>query len=442
MPVIQVRNLSKKYAIYDQPWNKLREILGLCAGPLHREFWALEDISFLVDSGETLGIIGQNGSGKSTLLQILAGIMKQSRGDCWVSGKVSALLELGSGFNPEFTGRENVFMNGAILGLDTRKMQERFDSIARFAEIGSFMDQPVKTYSSGMFMRLAFAVAVNVDPDILLVDEALAVGDLIFQHRCMHRMNRLRDDGKTTILVTHDLSAVTKFCDRALLLDRGRLLEDGKPDLVVQKYRALIFERERSYGQFLGEPNHDEGTAEGQNVIACGSEMPLAASIPNIDHRFGTGEATIEGVELLDGRGQPTREIFCGQKVTVRISALFNIDIDAPILGYTLRDRMGVEISACNTSYAGRTLPAVSRGQRITSDFLVVIPHMAAGSYSLSPAVAKGSVLKHDMCDWIDNALVFNLQSEQIIYGMFKMDVVVRNFISRTSESCSSGAGT
>src|SRR5262249_13017722 len=161
------------------------------------------------------------------LLQILAGIMRQTRGDCFVEGKVAALLELGSGFNPEFTGRENVYMNGAILGLSTSEMTRRFDAIARFAEIGDFMDQPVKTYSSGMFMRLSFAVAVNVDPDILLVDEALAVGDLVFQHRCMHRMNQLRDSGRTIVLVTHDLGAVTKFCSRALLLDGGRLLEDG-----------------------------------------------------------------------------------------------------------------------------------------------------------------------------------------------------------------------
>src|SRR5213593_3964413 len=215
MPVIRARHLSKKYQIYLRPWDKLVEILRLSRTQLHQEFWALEDVSFEIEPGQTVGIIGQNGSGKSTLLQILAGIMRPTAGDCRVGGKVSALLELGSGFNPEFTGRENVFMNGAILGFDTREMQKRIDAIAHFAEIGDFMEQPVKTYSSGMFMRLAFAVAIHVDPDILLVDEALAVGDLVFQHRCMHRMNRLRENGKTILLVTHDLAAVTKLCDRA-----------------------------------------------------------------------------------------------------------------------------------------------------------------------------------------------------------------------------------
>ncbi len=423
MPAILVEHLSKKYQIYDRPLDKLREVLRLSRRPLHREFWALENVSFEINPGQTVGIIGQNGSGKSTLLQILAGIMRQSRGDCLVRGKISALLELGSGFNPEFTGRENVFMNGAILGFDTRQMEERFDTIAEFAEIGDFMDQPVKTYSSGMFMRLAFAVAVNVDPDILLVDEALAVGDLIFQHRCMHRMNQLRASGKTIILVTHDLAAVTKFCNRALLLDHGRLLEDASPDAAVQKYRALVFERERRHGGF-------DGTAVGGGVPCdAWEEIPVVRSIPNIDYRFGNGEAEIIGIEMLDGAGNPSREFFGGQIATIRISAHFKADIQRPILGYTMRDRLGVEFSASNTTYAGKPLPAAHEGQVYTSDFQLTLPHIAAGSYSLSPAVAKGDILKHDMCDWIDNALVFSMRAEELIYGMIKMDVGVRNYV-------------
>jgi lipopolysaccharide transport system ATP-binding protein len=430
MPAIQVRHLSKKYQIYNRPWDKLRELLRLVRGRLHQEFWALEDVSFDVEAGETVGIIGQNGSGKSTLLQILAGIMRQTRGDCLVRGKVSALLELGSGFNPEFTGRENVFMNGAILGFDTPAMEQRFDAIARFAEIGGFMDQPVKTYSNGMFMRLAFSVAIHVDPDILLVDEGLAVGDLIFQHRCMHRMNQLRHEGKTIILVTHDLGAVTKFCDRALLLDRGRLLEEGKPDFVVQKYRALVFERERRYGG-MDMPASDQSSVD---ATAVSGEIPVVRSIPNVDHRFGSGEAEVLGIELLDDKGAPSREVFGSQKVVVRVSAQFMREVDRPILGYTLRDRLGIEISACNTSYAGRFLPPAKKGQIMTSDFCISLPHLAGGSYSLSPAVARGNVLKHDMCDWIDNALVFSVRPEDVIYGMLKMNVEVQNYVGATPE--------
>ena len=430
MPAIQVAHLSKRYRIYDRPRDKLLDMLGFGKGSLHRDFWALEDVSFELESGQTLGIIGQNGSGKSTLLQILAGIMRQTRGDCFVNGKISALLELGSGFNPEFTGRENVFMNGAILGLDTREMQDRFDAIARFAEISDFMEQPVKTYSSGMFMRLAFAVAVNVDPDILLVDEALAVGDLIFQHRCMHRMNKLREAGKTIILVTHDLGAVTKFCDRALLLDAGRLLEDGKPDLVVQRYRALMFERERRYRSSDG----DSGPSEDADALVAGGQVPVVRTIPNIDHRFGSGEATLLGVELINQQGDPTREVFGGQAVVIRVSAQFNKNVEQPILGYTLRDRLGIEISACNTSYSGRPLPAAHAGDIFTSDFHIPVPHLAAGSYSISPAVAKGTVLKHDMCDWIDNALVFSLRSAELVYGMLKMNVEVKSYVLSRSD--------
>ncbi len=425
MSAIQVRHLSKKYAIYVHPRDKLREVLHLGRKMRHKEFWALQDVSFDVEHGQTLGIIGQNGSGKSTLLQILAGIMRQTQGDCYVTGKVSALLELGSGFNPEFTGRENVFMNGAILGMNKRQMQERLGAIARFAEIGDFMDQPVKTYSSGMFMRLAFAVAVNVDPDILLVDEALSVGDLIFQHRCMHRMNHLRATGKTTVLVTHDLTAVTKFCNRALLLDAGRLIEDGAPDMVVNKYRALMFERERRYGHFDGD---EKGTVEGE--VVTGEHMPVVRSIPNIDHRFGNGAARILGVELLDENGSPSREIQGGRIVVLRISAEFLKDVSRPILGYTMRDRLGIDISACNTNFAGSVLPSARSGQIYTSDFRIHLPRMAAGSYSIAPAVAAGDLTKHDMCDWIDNALIFNLQADDLVYGTLKMDVEVRNYAS------------
>ena len=426
MQVIRIEHLSKKYQIYQRPWDKLREMFHM-GEKLHREFWALQDVSFNVESGQTLGIIGQNGSGKSTLLQVLAGIMRQTCGECIVKGKVSALLELGSGFNPEFTGRENVIINGAILGFDTREMNRRLEAIARFAEIGSFLDQPVKIYSSGMFMRLAFAVAVNVDPDILLVDEALAVGDLVFQHRCMHRMNELRESGKTIVLVTHDLGAVTRFCDRAILLDEGRLLEHSTPDIVVQKYRALVFERERRYGL----PDGAAGQGVAVTPDRAGAGVPVVRGIPNIDHRFGNGDAAIIGIELLDETGRPTREVFGGQHLVMRISVEFSHNVDRPILGFTLCDRLGVEITACNTTHSGRILPPACEGQVYTSDFRFQIPHLGAGSYSVSPAVACGDTMNHDMCDWIDNALVFEIRTEGLVYGLMKMDVDVLNYATR-----------
>jgi hypothetical protein len=258
------------------------------------------------------------------------------------------------------------------------------------------------------------------------VDEALAVGDLIFQHRCMHRMNHLRDGGKTIVLVTHDLDAVTKFCDQALLLDGGRILENGKPDLVVQKYRALIFERERGRIDF----SRSNESPDRSGLFTPADKMPIARSIRNIDHRFGSKEAAILGVELLDEQGNPVAEALTGQIITIRISAQFHCEIDQPILGYTLRNRLGIEISASNTTFAGYPLPRARKDQICTSDFSVRLPALAVGSYTLSPAVAKGSLLQHDMCDWIDNALVFTIRSQDLIYGMLRMDTDVRNYMS------------
>jgi lipopolysaccharide transport system ATP-binding protein len=390
----------------------------------------LQDLNLEIPQGISLGVIGRNGSGKSTLLKVMTGIYKPDSGTVRMNGRVSSLIELGAGFHPEFTGRENVFINGTILGLNRKEIENRFDRIVRFAELESFIDIPVRTYSSGMYVRLGFSVAVNVDPDILLVDEALSVGDLIFQHRCMHRMNHLRDIGKTIVLVTHDLEAVTKFCDLALLLDKGRLIEQGKPDMIVQKYRALIFERERRNGRYDGAGEFSEGTA----LVRSQSEMPVARSIPNIDHRFGNGEAVLLGVELLDERGAATSEAAGGQKITIRVSARFAQDIDQPIVGFTLRDRLGVEVSGCNTSFAGQTLPPVRKNQIITSDFHVTLPFLAPGSYSISPAVAKGSILHHDMCDWIDNALVFSLWSQSLIYGTLRIEADVQSYISQSAD--------
>jgi ABC-type polysaccharide/polyol phosphate transport system ATPase subunit len=276
-PIISFRKLSKKYPIYDRPAHKFFELLTFRRKQFHREFWALREVDLQVLPGTTLGIIGANGSGKSTLLQVVAGILQQTKGHCHVKGNVAALLELGAGFNPEFTGRENVFMSGVINGLTHQEVEARFCDIVDFAEIGQFIDQPVKTYSSGMFVRLGFSVAIHVDPDILLVDEALAVGDLIFQHRCVNRIRQLRDEGKTILFVTHDLQALTKFCDKAILLDKGQILLEGSPDSVARRYQALIFERESNRagpGDRLHTPEED-------------GSLPTVNTIPHVHNRYG-----------------------------------------------------------------------------------------------------------------------------------------------------------
>jgi hypothetical protein len=251
----------------------------------------------------------------------------------------------------------------------------------------------------------------------------------------MHRMNQLRDSGKTILLVTHDLGAITKFCNRGLLLDEGRLIAEGSPESVVQKYRALIFERERRHGNF-GAVEGAPYTVEAPST----SPMPVADTIPNVDHRFGNGAASLIGVDLLDESGRPTRTVFGGQRVTIRVSARFTKHVAQPIVGYTMRDRLGVEVSACNTSYAKAFLPAGAPGQVVTTDFRIMLPHLAAGSYSLSPAVAQGNVVRHDMCDWIDNALVFAMQATDLVYGMMRMDVCVLNYVGPVAEDRPAGS--
>lgn len=411
-PVISLEHLSKKYPIYDSPGRKLLEFLAFRKIKLHREFWALRDISLEVSRGDAVGIIGVNGSGKSTLLQVVAGILLQNAGVCRVDGRVAALLELGAGFNPEFTGRENVYMSGAISGFTRQEMADRFDDILEFAEIGDFIDQPVKTYSSGMFVRLAFAVAIHADPDILIVDEALSVGDMIFQHRCINRIRKLQKAGKTILFVTHDLSALTQFCNRAVLLDGGRKVCEGEPEEVANRYRALVFERER----------REAGSGSGKVALEEEKGLPLVSSIPYVHDRFGEGRAELLGIILHDDSGQVISDVRAGQQVNILISARFLEETEFPIVGVTIRDRMGTEIAATNTTYEGAELPAQREGTVITVRLRMKVPNIRPGSYSISPSVARGNVWEHEIEDWIDNAYIINLVETELVYGMMKWE--------------------
>lgn len=407
---IRLRGLSKKYPVYDRPADKLVELLSLSRRPRHREFWALRDVDLEVARGSTLGVIGVNGSGKSTLLQIVAGILRPSGGLLEVNGKVAALLELGAGFNPEFTGRENVFMSGAIAGCTRAEMEARFDRIVEFAELGPFIDQPVKTYSSGMFVRLAFAAAIHVEPDILLVDEALAVGDLIFQHRCINRIRRMQQEGRTILFVTHDLQAVTQFCSRAILLDGGRKLADGEPESVVQRYQELVAERER----------RKAGAGEAWIAMAEEEGLPLVQTIPYVHHRYGEGGAEILGIILVTPEGQVVSQVRPGEALRFVVSVRFRKPSAHPIVGLTVRDRLGTEVTATNTSYEGLQLPPVQEGETLSVGFDWTAPLMRPGSYSVSPAVATGNIWEHVIEDWIDNAYVFNIVETGLVYGQMR----------------------
>jgi len=297
---IEFEGVSKSYPIYEKPGHRLTELITFNKVKRHRDFFALRDVSFQVKQGETFCIVGENGSGKSTLLQLVAGIFGPTTGQVRVNGRVSALLELGSGFNPEFSGRDNVYLNGAILGFSTQSMDEKYQAIIDFAEIGDFIDQPVKTYSSGMAVRLAFSVAIHVDPDILLVDEALAVGDIYFRQRCMRKVHELRDRGTTILFVSHATGDVKALGDRALWLNRGIVEAMGATDAVVSRYLAAMSQKDRVYA----ESHHEEPTQlEDIEEVAGDAEV----FIPNIDHRYGDGRGEILGIGLFDEFGAPIR---------------------------------------------------------------------------------------------------------------------------------------
>ncbi len=411
MFAVQFESVSKAYSIYDSPGDRLKELLTFGRLKRHREFWALRDISFDVRKGETFCIIGENGSGKSTLLQIVAGILRATEGRADVQGRVSALLELGAGFNPEYSGRDNVYLNGAILGLSRREIDRRFRDITDFAEIGPFIDQPVKTYSSGMLVRLAFAVAIHVDPEVLLVDEALAVGDIYFRHRCMRKVHELRSRGVTILFVSHAVADVKAVGDRALWLDKGSLIDIGPTERVVGKYLAAMTEKDSRYLS----AHH---VAPATNGHAREQAQEIADTIPNIDRRHGDGRAEILGIAVLDedGRALPMLEPDCA--IIVRISVRANDTIAMPNVGFMMRNQLGIDFAGTNTSREDRELPSMQPGDICTVDFHLTLPELYAGSFSFSPAIADGPLTAYRTCDWIDNAISLQMsRGEGEVYG-------------------------
>jgi lipopolysaccharide transport system ATP-binding protein len=414
---VEFQGVSKSYAIYTSPGDRLKELLSLNRLRRHRDFWALDDVSFEVKRGETFCIVGQNGSGKSTLLQMVAGILQPTRGQVAVNGRVSALLELGAGFNPEFSGRDNVYLNGSILGLTTRQIDQRYKDIENFAEIGDFINQPVKTYSSGMAVRLAFAVAINVDPEILLVDEALAVGDIYFRQRCMRKVHELRTRGITILFVSHAVSDVKAIGDRAMWLEGGRLVDIGEPDRVVAKYLAAMVEKDSSY--LIRGAESEEKRPGGPAVRA----PEIVETIPNVDHRYGDGRAEVIGIAVLDEQGRGLSLLEPSSRIVVRISARAKQDVPLPIVGFMLRNQLGMDFSGTNTAREGYALAALRAGDVITVDFHVDVPELYPASFSFSPAIADGTLTGYQMCDWIDNAMVLQMgRSEGQIYGYIRLN--------------------
>jgi len=407
--VIRVQDAGRKYTLYRQPLDRLKELVRRRS--YHRDFWALQDVSFRIRRGETVGIVGQNGSGKSTLLQILAGVLTPSRGRVEVQGRVAALLELGAGFNPEFTGRENALLNGAILGIPEAEMRERLGEIAKFAEIGDFFDRPVKTYSSGMYVRLAFATAISVEPDVLLVDEALAVGDAQFQHRCMLRMADLQRRGVTMVIVSHDAAAIKRLCQRAIWLDAGRMIDDGHPERVVARYLAAVFDQ----------PEQPEPCAPAEPAPA----VPLGRGLnpPHVDRRFGNGDAEIVGVGLFDENDLPTGSVSHGRPFALHVQVAFRRPVARPMVGFVLRDRLGTDLASTNTTFEGYPLPAARPGDVYTVRFRCEPPLLHPGYYALSVTAADGTLDAYAMNDWIDNALTLELLGEVPVVTLLRFPI-------------------
>ncbi|HLJ14313.1 MAG TPA: ABC transporter ATP-binding protein [Bryobacteraceae bacterium] len=411
---VEFQRVSKSYAIYDSPGARLQELLTLNRKSRHRDFWALRDVSMQVPRGETFCIVGQNGSGKSTLLQIVAGILAPTSGTVQVNGRVSALLELGAGFNPEFSGRDNVYLNASILGFSTREIDAKYADIEAFAEIGDFIRQPVKTYSSGMIVRLAFAVAIHVDPEILLVDEALAVGDVYFRQRCMRKVHELRERGITILFVSHSTADVKTLGDRAMWLDRGEVQQIGSPDKVVAKYLAAMVQRDAAYS----EHGHDAALAHRIATVA----PEVIDRIPNIDRRYGDGRAEILGIAVLDSGGHQAGELRPRTAVVVRISVRAKDNLAQPNVGFMLRNHLGIDFAGTNTMREGVDLSPMIAGDIYTVDFHIELPELYPSLFSFSPAIADGTLEQYAMCDWIDNAVVLQMtRGEQQIYGLIHL---------------------
>jgi lipopolysaccharide transport system ATP-binding protein len=398
--LVLVQNVSKLYRLYRRPSDRLRELLPGSA-PVHQDFWALRDISFSLEKGETLGLVGPNGCGKSTLLQIVSGILQPTTGRVLTRGRIAALLELGAGFNPEFSGRENVFLNGEIMGLSRGEIEKAMPAIEKFAEIGEFMQRPVKEYSSGMYVRLAFSTAIHVDPEILIVDEALAVGDAVFANRCVRKFQELRERKITVLFVSHDLGLVKQLSDRAILLLNGRMEAEGAPKDVINRYIGLVLEKQEAPGRRNG-------------------------SLPS-SFRHGDGTSEIMAVELINGRGESVASVASGEEVTVRVRSRFHRALQDPMVGILIRTRIGMDVYGTNTRIEQKELGAIEAGDELEVDFRIAC-WLTPQQYTLTVATQSPDGSSHD---WLDDAVAFEVVDTRVAAGVANLRAEVTWRVSR-----------
>ncbi|MBA8882128.1 ABC transporter ATP-binding protein [Phyllobacterium myrsinacearum] len=441
--VIRVTGVSKAFQTFARPHDRLVQALyGLAsrlspvealaaklrqkASARSSQFWALRDVSLEVKRGETVGIIGRNGSGKSTLLQIICGTLQPTSGDVFVTGRVAALLELGSGFNPEFTGRENVYLNGQLYGLSKAQLDDRFDSITSFADIGDFIEQPVKTYSSGMLVRLAFAVIAHVDADVLVVDEALAVGDAFFTQKCMRFLREFMKTG-TILFVSHDTASVKNLCSEALWIERGTVLETGVPRTVCDRYLEAFYEEQQGKSTTtrlrpvkLDRQNKAEKDQRLQFINHTELRNDLKVfEFDALSSSFGNGEAQIVDVHFGDRDGNILSWVVGGEEVVIHVQAIAHRDLDAPIVGFYIKDRLGQTLFGDNTYLTRHDDPLpVVLGQMINASFVFQMPILPKGDYSVCVAVANGTQDEHTQLHWIHDALFFKSDATSVTTGL------------------------
>ena len=388
---INVCDVTKIYRLYDKPIDRLKESISLTHKKYHKEFFALDKISFSVEKGSTVGIIGTNGSGKSTILKIITGVLNPTTGSVEVDGNISALLELGAGFNMDYTGIENIYMNGTMMGFSREQMEAKLPEILEFADIGDFVYQPVKTYSSGMFVRLAFALAINVEPEILIVDEALSVGDVFFQAKCYRRMEEIRKTGTTILMVTHDMGSVIKYCDKVVLLNKGEFLAEGPAGEMVDLYKKILAGRmddleadlaKRLDSNFsdMMELNNDINKTHAKEYHGL---MKEKISINPNKTEYGDGRAEIYDLGLLDSKGELTNLLLKGEEFTIREKIRFNANIESPIFTFTIKDKKGTELSGTNTMFEGVPVKPVKPGDEAVVEFKQKMT-LQGGEYLLS----------------------------------------------------------
>jgi lipopolysaccharide transport system ATP-binding protein len=442
-PAIRVTGLSKCYLVYSRPQDRLKQwiiprlqrLAGLRQKPYFHEFWALHDVTLDISRGQTVGIIGRNGSGKSTLLQLICGTLNPTGGLIETQGRVAALLELGSGFNPEFTGRENVYMNASVLGLSKDKIDSRFQQIVDFADIGEFIDQPVKAYSSGMMVRLAFAVIAHVDADILIVDEALSVGDAFFTQKCMRFLRSFMEKG-TVLFVSHDTSSVINLCDQVVWLERGRVLEIGLPKTVCGHYLEAFYEAQQGKSSATRlEPASPcaEGEITAQDQAKDDTAKPREGARRTFEfdptaESFGKGGGKIQNAYLLDRNGKSLSWVAGGEQVILRVIAKAHEPLDSPIIGFLIKDRLGQALFGENTFQTFQDRPIhFAAGAQIQTDFVFVMPLLRSGDYSITIALAEGTTESHAQHHWIHDAAVFRCEAGGTVNGLIGISMIEIN---------------